>query len=50
MKQTLRQNPVSIRKGEGEDQKYVKVRKNDGILLRYEKKMDWANKFSSPKP
>ena len=36
MKEALKANPVSYRKGEGEDQLYVKVRKSDGLILRHE--------------
>lgn len=46
---TYRYNPVSTRQGEGPDQKYIKIRKDDGIIVRHEEQMDWAKKFKLTK-
>jgi len=44
---SLRRNPMTTRDGEGDDQKYVKVNKFDGLILRCEKEMDWAKNLGA---
>ena len=43
MNETLDRYPMLRRKGD--DQLYVKIRKDLGIQLRYEKRMDWLDNF-----
>lgn len=40
---------MTTRDGEGDDQKYVKVNKFDGLILRHEKEMDWAKNLGAEK-
>lgn len=49
MEQTLRLHPVISRPGEGDDQKYVLVKRDFGIHLRWDEKMDWTKKFAPMK-
>ena len=48
MEQALKKNPMTMR--QGDEQMYVKVRKIDGLTLRYEKQMDWSDRFKVGEP